>query len=190
MLAWNHKPIGDNLPAAYRWLAGEPAPKILIEMLKLYGVKETPGAANNDTIIGWGKELGAKAGMEYTADSTPWCGLAMGVCALRAGYLPPDICVRASAWDTFGSRVDGYPLLGDILRFERDGGGHVGLYVGEDSAGFLHVLGANQSDSVNVMRMSRSRLKTVRRSPWKIGQPPNVRRVFLAPTGSISENEA
>jgi hypothetical protein len=36
------------LPAAYRWLAAEPAPRMLIEGLKTYGTLEGPGAD------GWG----------------------------------------------------------------------------------------------------------------------------------------
>ena len=36
-------------------------------------------------------------------------------------------------------------MLGDILTFKRNGGGHVGLYVGEDKDCY-HVLGGNQGN--------------------------------------------
>lgn len=184
------KPIEKlNIPPNYAWLLKEPGPRILIEMLKIYDVVETPGAANNPIIMGWAKEIGRFAGADYLADSTPWCGLGLGVAALRAGYDPPEICIRASSWDNWGTPVEGGPLLGDVLRFEREGGGHVGLYVGEDRQGFFHVLGANQNDRVNVIRIAKTRLKAARRTPWQVGQPRNVRRVFLEPKGVISKNE-
>ena len=189
MLAWNKKPIKDNLPNQYKWLADEPAPKILIEMLKLYGITEVPGEADNPLILEWSKELGAKAGMDYKDDSTPWCGLIMGVVAQRAGYEVPDICVRASSWLTFGHAVF-QPLLGDIIITSRPGGNHVSLYVGQDNYGFFHSLGGNQNDQVNIARLAMKRIVGIRRCPWKIKQPENIRPVILNPIGFISENEA
>lgn len=177
-----------RLPKQYQWIDQEGGPKVLLEMRKLYGTLEATGDADNPTIIAWAKELGPKVGIEYKRDSAPWCGLVAGIAALRAGYEPPDICVRASSWDHFGDMVEGAPMLGDFLRFERPGGGHIGIYVGEDRGAF-HVLGGNQADSVNISRISKNRLVTARRSPWKLGQPTYVRRVFLTIQGNISRNE-
>lgn len=176
------------LPGAYNWLNDEGAPRILVEALKLYGTLETPGNASNPEIIAWANEVGAKTGMLYNDDAVPWCGLFMAVCAKRAGYEPPDISVRASAWSTFGNPSD-KPMLGDVLVFTRTGGGHVGLYVGEDAEAY-HVLGGNQSDAVTITRIAKSRFSAARRSPFKIGQPKNVRRVMLKPSGGLSQNEA
>lgn len=74
--------------------------------------------------------------------------------------------------------------------FERaGGGGHVGLYVGDD-AGAYHVLGGNQSDQVCVSRIAKARCIAVRRCPWKLAQPGNVRPVRPAAGGALSTNEA
>ena len=42
----------------YAWLANEPARKMLLEALKLHGVHEAPGSANDATIMGWAAECG------------------------------------------------------------------------------------------------------------------------------------
>jgi cell wall-associated NlpC family hydrolase len=80
-------------------------------------------------------------------------------------------------------------MLGDVLVFKRQGGGHVGLYVGEDKDAY-HVLGGNQSDSVSITRILKDRLHAARRCTWKTAQPANVRRVFLSGSGAVSQNEA
>ena len=67
--------------------------------------------------------------------------------------------------------------------------GHVGLYVGEDAAAY-HVLGGNQSDKVCITRIAKNRLYAIRRPQFKIGQPRNVRQVFLESSGRLSTNEA
>ncbi len=54
----------------------------------------------------------------------------------------------ALSWSNWGNPVS-EPMLGDILTFKRTGGGHVGIYVGEDLTHY-HVLGGNQGNSVSV----------------------------------------
>ena len=87
----------------------------------------------------------------------------------------------------------GEPMLGDVLVFHRKVGkelrGHTGLYVGEDPRAF-HVFGGNQSNRVCVTRVARGRLVAARRNRWKIGQPPNVRRIQLSAFGALSVGEA
>jgi hypothetical protein len=80
-------------------------------------------------------------------------------------------------------------MLGDILTFKRNGGGHVGIYVGEDNTHY-HVLGGNQNNQVNVMRIAKNRLNQARRTAWKIAQPASVRVIKLEAKGLISTNEA
>jgi hypothetical protein len=75
-----------------------------------------------------------------------------------------------------------------VLVFKRSGGGHVGLCVGHDDSAF-HVLGGNQSDRVSIARLPRNRLVAVRRPTYRL-QPFNVRPIVLAPSGSLSVNEA
>lgn len=178
------------LPIQYQWLANEPGPKLLVEMLKLFGTLEKPGAGDNATIIAWGVEI--NVGSTYSHDSIPWCGLAVGVAAKRAGKEIPKTPLWALAWADFGVAVE-VPMLGDILTFKRktpDGkvAGHVGVYVGEDDEAY-HVLAGNQSDQVNIARIVKSRLYRARR-PIYLNQPANVRRVMLASSGRLSANEA
>lgn len=176
----------QNLPAAYAWLAKEGAPKILVEALKTFGVHEDTGPGSDPVILQWAKDLGLSW---YHSDDTPWCGLAMSYWVHQAGYAPPKEALRALSWAQWGNPVSA-PMLGDILTFMRVGGGHVGMYVGEDAICY-HVLGGNQDDQVMIERKPKASLHVARRSPWKIGQPANVRVVKLGRTGapvSVSES--
>ncbi len=176
------------LPATYSWLSKEKSPLILVEALKLYGTTEVVGRVHNPDIMGWSKELGGAISRVYVADEIPWCGLFIAICVKRAEYTPVNNALWALSWSAWGAPVR-TPMLGDVLTFTRKGGGHVGLYVGEDVQAY-HVLGGNQSNAVNVTRIAKQRLYTARRSPWKKLEPPNIRRVWLQPTGSLSTNEA
>jgi uncharacterized protein (TIGR02594 family) len=173
------------LPACYAWLDKESGPKMLLEALKLYGTLEAPGARDNPVILGWAAEVGVAK--TYSHDSIPWCGMFMAVVAKRAGKVVPSSPLWALSWAEFGAPVT-TPMLGDVLTFKRNGGGHVALYVGED-AGAYHCLGGNQSDSVCITRIAKARLFRARRPIYSV-QPANVRRVILAASGKLSTNEA
>lgn len=174
-----------TLPHQYQWLLAEPGPRMIIEALKLYGTKEMPGTADSPEILAWAQETGLTR--IYSADSIPWCGLAMAVVAKRAGKQPPENPLWALNWAKFGV-LSPKPSLGDILVYKRPSGGHVALYVGED-VGCYHNLGGNQSDAFNITRIEKSRCVAVRRPIYNI-QPANVRQIILSPMGSISTNEA
>lgn len=175
-----------SLPAQYKWLEQEGAPKMLVEFLKIYGVVEAPGDNNDNPIItGWAKEIGVDK--DYKHDLTPWCGLAVGVLAKRAGKDIPSSPLWALSWANFGSKAP-EPMLGDVLVFKRTGGGHVGLYIGEDDQAY-HVGAGNQGDKVSIARIEKSRLYAARRPVYSIGQPVNVRKVILKATGELSTNE-
>jgi uncharacterized protein (TIGR02594 family) len=158
---------------------------MLLEFLKIYGVTEVPGVKDNPVILEWAKETGLDT--SYKHDATAWCGLAMAVVAKRAGKELPPTPLWALNWAQFGNKVTDGAKLGDILLFKREGGGHVGLYVGEDDDCY-HVGGGNQSDTTNIVRKSKDRLYAIRR-PVYINQPPNVRRINLSPEGSIDNQE-
>lgn len=169
----------------YDWLKSEPGPKVLVEAMKLYGTKEVAGDADNPEILAWANELGINY---YKDDEIPWCGLFMTIIAHRAGKKVVKDPLKAKSWAEFGT---GQPraMLGDILVFTRDGGGHVGLYAGEDDACY-HVLGGNQGDQVKVSRIKKDRCIAIRRCEWSVAQPSNVRVVKLSAAGEISKNEA
>lgn len=176
------------LPKQYAWLEREPGPLMLKEALKLVGVREIVGHTHNPVILNWAKELGIES--IYKADETPWCGLAHAVLLKRSAKPHPlkswEI-LRALSYARFGVAVL-EPMLGDTVIFQREGGGHVGLYVGED-AHYYHVLGGNQSNMYGFTRIDKDRLYAVRRPAYKV-QPANVRKVFLNASGPVSTNEA
>jgi uncharacterized protein (TIGR02594 family) len=170
---------------SYNWLKEETAPRILVQAVKLIGTKEIVGKAHNPIILDWAKELKIKT---YTNDEIPWCGLFIAYCAHKAAVEVVDGPLWALNWAKYGTK-ESTPMLGDVLTFKRDGGGHVGLYVGEDRTHY-HVLGGNQNNQVNVMRIAKTRLHQARRTAWKIAQPSNVRKIELSNKGIISTNEA
>ena len=170
----------------YEWLKKESAPKLLVEAVKHIGVKEIVGKAHNPVILGWAGAVGLKS--IYTNDEIPWCGLFIAYCAHAAGLQVVERPLWALNWAKYGNKVD-EPMLGDILTFKRNGGGHVGIYVGEDT-NYYHVLGGNQNNSVSVTRIAKSRLHQARRTAWKVAQPANVRKVFLEAKGAITTNES
>jgi uncharacterized protein (TIGR02594 family) len=173
------------LSAQYAWLSQEPGPKMILEALKLFGTVETPGSKDNPTIIEWAREVGlAKT---YSHDSIPWCGLFIAIVAKRAGKEVVDSPLWALSWADFG-KPSPAPMLGDVLTFKRNGGGHVALYVGEDSGAF-HCIGGNQSDQVCITRIAKARLYKARR-PEYVSQPANVRKIVLAANGKLSSNES
>jgi len=179
------------LPPPYAWLdTVGPLPRLVAEGLKLLGVHEAAGAADNPVIMGWAREVGLASA--YSGDDVPWCGLFMAVVAKRAGKPVPADPLWALNWLKFGAPV-GAPALGDVLVFQRKlpGGGmagHVGICIGEDATAF-HVLGGNQSDAVTISRVERSRLRGARRL-YAIGAPSSARPYRLAGAGALSTSEA
>lgn len=173
----------------YDYLKKENAPQVLVQARALIGTKEIIGKIHNKEILKWAKELGLEK--VYTADEIAWCGLFICYCAKKAG-LEINMTNRESLWalnwNKFGTRQK-VAMLGDVLTFSRNGGGHVGIYVGEDETCY-HVLGGNQSNMVNITRLEKTRLSQIRRTNWKISQPDNVRVVKLTSTGFISKNES
>lgn len=152
----------------------------LVVARALNGVRETPGPANNPKIMDWAAKVGArKLGVAYASDSTPWCGLFVAHCVNAVGIEPPPIAVRAKAWATWGLAVT--PCVGAILVFERDGGGHVGFYVGEDDTHF-HVLGGNQGDKVSIVRIEKARRIACR---WPASWPLDAKPVRLSAAGAV-----
>lgn len=177
-----------NNPNAYAWLdtLSPPLPRMVAEARKLVGIHEKPGSVNDPTIMSWAKEAGGSLAMTYTADSIPWCGLFMTIVAKRAGKTPVAEPLWALNWGKFGEPA-GQPALGDVLTFIREGGGHVGLYVAEDTKAY-HVIGGNQSDQVCYISIAKERLKSARRPPY-MAKPASVRPYIVASSGTISTNE-
>jgi uncharacterized protein (TIGR02594 family) len=160
-----------------------------VEGLKLHGTLEAKGAANNPIILQWAKEVGGWEGNYYTNDSIPWCGLFAAVVAKRAGKTVVKNYLGALSWSSFGTLINKSDVgLGDILTFIRPGGGHVGFYIAEDATAY-HVLGGNQSDSVNITRIAKIRLYSCNRPQYN-NKPLSVKKYWMAADGNLSTNEA
>lgn len=187
-----------KLPRRWKWLNDEPGPLMLKGALAHYGLKEIVGKDHNQEILKWAAGLARWIGALYRdkGDEVPWCGLFMGHLAKAAGKPIPKNPLSALAWADWGEAVAikgrsgaiiGKPMLGDVLVFTRPGGGHVGLYVGEDKKAF-HVLGGNQGNAVSIIRKSKSQFVSAHR--LYRNQPANVRAVLVDANGPLSENEA
>ena len=179
-----------------RWLIDERGPRILIEMLLLYGVTEKPGPGSNPLILSWAKAIGL--GHVYQSDDIAWCGLAVAFAAARAGWdhSPRGNALYARNWLSWGTPVPfGEEMLGDVLVKARGPSqGHVCLYVGENATHF-RVLGCNQADAVSLKWIHKARTGKdaflgARRCPWRVDQPANVRKIWLTSTGAFDGSES
>ena len=174
---------------SYSYLSKEASPQILVQAKSLLGTKEIVGVIHNKTIMSWAKGLGLEK--IYTSDEIAWCGLFMSEVCKKAGVetnLTPKDSLWALNWSKFGTKQS-VAMLGDILTFKRNGGGHVGIYVGGDDTCY-HILGGNQSNMVCVTRIEKSRVNSIRRTSWKSKQPSNVRVIKLESNGIISKDES
>lgn len=118
------------------------------------GLREIPGKDTAPAISRWLRTLRAW----WSDDATPWCGVAVAAWMLEAGITElPTHWYRAKGWLGWGTKLL-LPAVGCVVVFERTGGGHVGLVVGEDSRGRLMVLGGNQGDAVSIVPFDRDRV--------------------------------
>lgn len=180
------------ISSKYNWLESIPElPKMVVAALAL-GKKDTTeiaGVKDNPEIMAMAKRTGVAN--IYKHDETPWCAMAMCDCAIIAGKDIPFAGydrLRAKSFMNFGIPVS-EPMLGDIIVFGRQGGYHVGLYIGEDETHY-HVAGGNQSNQFSIIRIEKTRAVAFRRPIYKIAQPKSVKKIFLEAVGEISNDEA
>jgi uncharacterized protein (TIGR02594 family) len=169
------------LPTQFAFLANEPGPVVLREALKDLGLHEVPGPGNSPRILEMARQVGADS--YYKQDATPWCALAMSAWVKAAGFKLPYDPLAALNWAKFGNPVaPGEASLGDILVKARVGGGHVTLYVGETATHYA-CLGGNQANSVCIAWFPKASFSAIRRCPWKVAQPANVRPIKFNKAG-------
>jgi uncharacterized protein (TIGR02594 family) len=145
----------------------------LSTMRAITGTKEAPSSKDNPFIIEMAHEivrrypeLKGNVGW-YNHDSIPWCGLGIGYVFAVNGIKPASAPLSSLAWATWGQRLK-IPTPGAVMVYSRTGGGHVTLYESED-ANYYYCRGGNQSDSVNVTKIPKSRpIKAIR---WPAGLP-------------------
>ena len=152
------------------------------------GIRETPGIANNPLLMRRFASITKALGVLYNADSVPWCGATMAWWMSQCGIAPPPIAIRAKSWATWDSNLATDKLApGAVLVFEREGGGHVTLFVGEDATHY-HCLGGNQGDAITITRIAKGCCIARR---WPKGEPVIGGTVRLtAADAPISRSEA
>lgn len=109
------------------------------------GLREVKGGKHAPEVVQFWKDI-KRGGIKD--DETPWCAAFVGAMLERSG-------IRSSRFESARSYLQwgealNSPLLGCVVVFSREGGGHVGFVVGKDKAGNLLVLGGNQGDEVNI----------------------------------------
>jgi uncharacterized protein (TIGR02594 family) len=160
----------------------------LVEGRKVIGLHET---RDNAKLRAWLKSDGKTLG---DPDALPWCGDYVETCiklALPGEPLPGRVGENpyfARNWAAFGLQTA--PTYGAVLVFERGpNSGHVGFCVGQSTDGkaFL-VLGGNQSDTVSVVPIAKSRLIASRWPATFPARPIDLPRKSV--TQALSTNEA
>ncbi len=121
--------------------------------LSMNGLSEVKGSAHSAEILQMWKDI-KRGGIKD--DETPWCAAFVGACLERAG-------IKSSRFESAKSYMQwgiplAEPIVGCIVVFTRQGGGHVGFVAGQDRAGNLMVLGGNQSDAVNIKAFPKTRV--------------------------------
>jgi uncharacterized protein (TIGR02594 family) len=156
----------------------------IIEAERHIGLREIKGSKHNSTIVRWLTSLKAW----WHDDETAWCGTFVAHCIKTAGLKIPSAWYRARAWADWGQKLNN-PVVGCIVVFSREGGGHVGFVVGQDAKGNLMVLGGNQGDSVKISAFSVDRVLAYR---WPSDQmiPQSKPLPVLKSDGTLSKNES
>lgn len=162
-------------------------PAWLVFARTLVGTREIPGRTHNNKLIDFLNTAARYNGVRWVDDEMAWCGGWVAAVLLACGIEPVKLAARAKSWPAWGVNLRPDRLApGAILVFGRDGGGHVGFYVGEDATHY-HVLGGNQSDMVRVSRIAKNRLIASR---WPRDVPVMSGPVRLSAAGvPVTSNE-
>jgi uncharacterized protein (TIGR02594 family) len=116
----------------------------------------------------------------------PWCGGAVAYWMRQSGIAIPSAFYRAKAWAEWGMPLLS-PVVGCIVVFGREGGGHVGIVLGQSPAGLLLVLGGNQGDAVSIAAFNRNRAIAYR---WPPGEPCTTTLPIVASAAALSVKES
>lgn len=150
------------------------------------GTREIKGPKHEPKILVWWKAI-KRGGIKD--DETAWCAAFVGGCLEAVGIVSSRF-ESAKSYLTWGRSL-AEPVVGCIVVFTREGGGHVGFVVGRDKAGNLLVLGGNQGDAVNIKPFALNRVSGFR---WPAAVPlPSAKDgalPTLSSTEALSRNEA
>jgi len=160
--------------------------KWLDEARKHIGQKEVKGSASNEWIV---KLWSLKDKWLGSDDSlVAWCGAFMRFVFDSCGIPTPKTYYRAKDWLKWGQGLN-RPCVGCVVVFDRVGGGHVGLVIGQDKKHNLLVLGGNQGDSVSIAAFPIGRVSGYRFPPNN-PLPNDYTLPILDLNAKISTNEA
>lgn len=176
--------VPESVLFKYPELEASKLPRLVTEFMKIHGTYEYPGEGDNPEIIRWADTLADKLGLkEFRGykDSMPWCALGMSWVAYNAGYDLPKKPGWSQSWRKFGLKVEGDEPgeMGDVAVFVRDDPahilphgslGHVAVVIRAEPE-WLHCIGANQSDAVNIKKFSRQNCVAVRVPPPLVRVP-------------------
>jgi len=128
------------------------------------GLKEYPGARQNETVVGFAKAVGHGWVKD---DETPWCASFVGAVLAQLG-LPHTGKLNARSYANWGDPVASLAEAqhGDVVVFKRPPNpahGHVGFFAGVEN-GMVMVLGGNQGNKVSIAPYPASRLLAIRRA--------------------------
>ena len=152
------------------------------EARKFLGLKEIKGSKHAQEILDMWKAI-KRGGIRD--DETPWCAAFVGACLERVGIQSTRF-ESAKSYLGWGEKLD-RPVLGCVVVFSRDGGGHVGFVVGQSPSGNLLVLGGNQDDAVNVREFPLSRKPSYR---WPLNEQLPVGDLPVGTPAQLSMGEA
>ena len=130
--------------------------EILLEMLKMYGLKEVVGKDNNPDIV----KMFTEIGFDWVQDDEiSWCSAAINYFCKKLGYERSG-ALDARSWLKMPIIVL-KPSIGDIVVLWRESTdswkGHVGLFITQDIDN-VYILGGNQSNSINITAYPRERV--------------------------------
>lgn len=152
------------------------------EARKFLGLKEIKGTKHAQAILDMWKAI-KRGGIKD--DETPWCAAFVGACLERAGIQSTRF-ESAKSYLSWGEKLE-QPVLGCVVVFTRDGGGHVGFVAGQSPSGNLLVLGGNQGDEVNIREFQLTRVTGYR---WPSSEPMPTGKLPIGTSAQLSMVEA
>jgi uncharacterized protein (TIGR02594 family) len=141
------------------------------------GQQEIAGSDHNPRIV----EYHQSTSLAAKDDETPWCASFVSWVVRQAGFPNPNTA-RALDFANYGQRLE-RPQHGCIVVFNRQGGGHVGFYMGERGDKIL-LLGGNQNNRVSIAPYNKSQVVAYRWPPGVPKEEPETMRE-AAQTGTV-----
>lgn len=145
------------------------------------GQKEIPGARNNPVIMKFFVESGHP---EIKDETTAWCSAFANAVMFENGYEGTKNLLARSWLKWVNGEAPSTPRFGDIAVFQRGNDpvfGHVAFFVKWDNE-WIWVLGGNQSNSVSITKIARSKLLGFRRPKNVPKKGPKVPEMTQKPS--------